>query len=232
MKTVVITGGSGAIGSTIAELFKKEGYSVAVIYNKNKQKAELLKKDGIKAYRADVGDEQSVKAAIKQIKNDFGRITCLINCAGITKRACLQDCSANDFDEIFSANVKGAFLFSREVISDMLFCEKGDIINISSVWGERAASCEVLYSASKGAVNMLTVSLAQELCFTPIKVNAIALGFVDTPMNKGLSQEEIADFLEENGFTRLVTPQEVALSCLKLVKGKKSGKIIKLFGKR
>lgn len=232
MKTVVITGGSGAIGSAIAELFKKEGYSVAVIYNKNKEKAEQLKKEGINVYQADVGDEQSVKEAIKRIKSDFGRITCLINSTGITKRACLQDCTGQDFDEIFSANVKGAFLFSKEVISDMLFCEKGDIINISSVWGERPASCEVLYSASKGALNMFTVSLARELCFTPIKVNAVALGFVDTPMNKGLSQEEIEDFLEENGFARLVTPQEVAQCCLKLVNGKKSGKIIKLFGKR
>ncbi len=231
MNTVVITGGSGAIGSAIAELFKKEGYSVAVIYKTNKEKAtNLAEKIGVKAYYADVGDEKSVKKAIEEIRRDFGRITCLINSAGITKRACLQDCTGQDFDDIFSANVKGAFLFSKEVISDMLFCEKGDIINISSVWGERPASCEVLYSASKGAINMFTKSLSDELSFTPIKVNAIALGFVDTPMNKGLTQEEIADFLDDNGFSRLVSPEEVAERCLKTVKGKGTGKIIKLFG--
>ena len=118
----------------------------------------------------------------------------------------------------------------KHVLSDMLYYEKGDIINISSVWGQRPASCEVLYSASKGAIDSFTKSLADELSGSGIKVNALSLGFVDTPMNKGLSSDDIKEFLSNNGFDRVILPEEVGKACLKIVNGKASGKIVKLYG--
>ncbi len=231
MKTVVVTGGSGAIGVEICKQFKSSGYNVALFYHSNEKKAcEISREYGIKAYFVDLQDENSVISALNSVRNDFGKISCLINCAGICKRGCLQDFSSTDFDNIFAVNVKGAFLCGKHVLSDMLYYEKGDIINISSVWGQRPASCEVLYSASKGAIDSFTKSLADELSGSGIKVNALSLGFVDTPMNKGLSSDDIKEFLSNNGFDRVILPEEVGKACLKIVNGKASGKIVKLYG--
>lgn len=231
MKTVVVTGGSGGIGSQICKTFAQEGYKVALIYNTNLQKAQQLEKSGVKIYQADITNEKSVISAFDKVREELGKISILINCAGISIKGLFQLCTTEDFDKIFGVNVKGAFNCSKQVISDMLELEGGDIINISSIWASRPASCEVLYSATKGAINSLTISLADELRFSNIKVNAISPGFVDTPMNSGLSKEEVEDFLAENGLKRVVTSEEIAQKCLEIILQDKSGQIYEIFGK-
>ena len=230
MKTVVVTGGSGGIGSQICKSFASIGYKVALIYNTNLSRAQELEGYGVKIYQADVTSEQSVNSAFDKIRAELGKISVLINCAGISVKGLFQCCSSEDFDKIFGVNVKGVFNCTKAVISDMLELEGGDIINISSIWASRPASCEVLYSATKGAVNSLTLSLADELQFSSIKVNAISPGFVDTPMNAGLTQEEIADFLKENGLKRAVGAEEIAQKCIEIINGSKSGQIYEIFG--
>ena len=230
MKTVVISGGSGGIGSAVCKEFKANGYNTAILYHNSIDKAEQLKKQGIYAYYADVSDEKSVRDAFCRIRKDFGKISVLVNLAGVTKIAPLSSCDVSDFDKIFGVNVKGTYLCCREALSDMFYLGYGDIINISSVWGERPASCEVLYSASKGAVNMFTKSLAKELEGTGICVNALSLGFVNTPMNASLSQEDVSCFLYENDANRVVTTEEVAKKCFELVRSNVSGRIINIYG--
>ncbi len=231
MKTIVVTGGSGGIGGEICALFARSGYKVALIYNTNYDTAKTLSDTlGVSIFQADVACEQSVNNAFKQIRQSLGKISVLVNCAGVSVKNLFQLCSENDFDKIFGVNVKGVFNCSKAVISDMLDLGGGDIINISSIWSVRPASCEVLYSATKGAVNSLTISLADELKFSNIKVNAILPGFVDTKMNSGLSQEEIQDFLDENGLTKIVEPTEIAKKCLEMVNGSTTGQLCEIFG--
>ena len=230
MKTVVVTGGSGGIGAQICKEFASCGFRVALIYNSNKEKAEKLAQGNIKAYFADISSEQSVNLAFDKIRAEMGKISVLINCAGVSVKGLFQCCTEGEFDKIFGVNVKGVFNCSKAVISDMLELEGGDIINISSIWASRPASCEVLYSATKGAINSLTISLADELQFSNIKVNAISPGFVDTPMNSGLTQEEIEGFLSENGLKRIVKAEEIAQKCIEIVNDKISGQIYEIFG--
>lgn len=232
MKTVVVTGGSGGIGGQICKEFASLGYAVALIYNTNLPKAQELTNCGIHAYQADVQSEQSVQNAFNKIRAELGKISVLVNCAGISIKGLFQCCSNQEFDKIFGVNVKGVFNCSKLAISDMLELEGGDIINISSIWATRPASCEVLYSATKGAINSLTISLADELKYSNIKVNAISPGYVDTPMNSGLSQEEIEDFLSENDLTRMVTAKEIAQKCTQIVQEDKSGQIYEIFGEK
>ncbi len=230
MKTVVVTGGSGGIGSQICKHFAKNGYKVALVYNSNLAKAQELASYGVKIYQADISSEQSVDKAFGKIREELGKISVLINCAGVSVKGLFQLCTIEDFDKIFGVNVKGVFNCTKAVISDMLELGEGDIINISSIWASRPASCEVLYSATKGAINSLTISLADELQFSSIKVNAISPGFVATPMNAGLTQEEIEEFLAENGLKRVVEAEEIAQKCIDIVNDNKSGEIYEIFG--
>ncbi len=231
MKTVVVTGGSGGIGTEICKVFAQNGYKVALIYNSNQNQAEKLENElGVKIFQADVSSEKSVDKAFENIRATMGKVSVLINCAGVSIKNLFQCCSAEEFDKIFGVNVKGVFNCSKRVISDMLDLGGGDIINVSSIWAVRPASCEVLYSATKGAINSLTVSLADELRFSNIKVNAILPGYVNTKMNEGLSQEEITDFLKENGLNRIVTASEIANKCLQIVLSTQSGELYQIFG--
>lgn len=232
MKTVIVTGGSGGIGSSICKVFRQNGYNVALIYNKNYENALKIKEEtGAFIYQADVTDGKSVESAFSQIKKDFGQITALINCAGITKRKLFLDFTDSDFDEIISVNLKGVYLCCQKVLPYLL--EKGgNIINISSIWGERPASVEVVYSASKGGVNMLSRSLAEELYYTDVCVNTLSLGYVKTPMNNGISEEEISDFLLSQGLDRTIETFEVGEKCLKIIKANKTGVNYRLYGNK
>ena len=232
MKTVVVTGGSGGIGAEICKSFALNGYKVALLYFNNKETAQKLGQEfGAKIYRCDISSEQSVQQVFATVRQELGKISVLVNCAGVSVKNLFQLCTQQDYEKLFGVNVKGVFNCSKQVISDMLDLGGGDIINISSIWASRPASCEVLYSATKGAINSLTVSLADELSFSNIKVNAISPGYVQTKMNNGLTQEEINGFLQENGLTRIVSATEIAQKCLEIVKQNNTGEIYEIFGK-
>ena len=232
MKTVIVTGGSGGIGSEICKVFRQKGYNTALIYNKNYENALKIKQtSGAYIYQADVTDAKSIECAFSQIKKDFGQISAIINCAGITKRKLFLDFTDSDFDNIFSVNLKGVCICCQKVLPYLLE-NGGHIINISSIWGERPASCEVVYSASKGGVNMLSKSLAEELYYSNVRVNTLSLGYVETSMNSGITQEEVQDFLLAQGLSRKIEPIEVGEKCLKIIKANKTGKNYRLYGNK
>lgn len=190
MKTVFVTGASGGIGEAIAKKFAGNGYFVGVGYNTNRGKAENLAKeiDGV-AVKADVSDEKSVSAALSDFLLRAGRLDVLVNSAGIALPIkTLLDTTSKEFDKAFSVNVKGVYNCCKAAIPAMLD-GGGSIINISSMWGVTGGSCEAIYSASKAAVIGFTKALAKEYAAAGITINCVAPGYIDTPMNDNLSDE-------------------------------------------
>ena len=199
-ETVLITGASSGIGRELSHTFARAGYHLILTCSKNIDTLnalsnELQLKYGIKccARQCNGANFEEVEALFSEIKH----IDILINNAGISYIGLLQDMPIEKWHEIISVNLDSAYYFCKMAIPIFLKQEKGRIINISSVWGNVGASMEVAYSASKGGLNSFTKALAKELAMSQIPVNAIACGYIDTPMNAHLSKEEQNEIFEE-----------------------------------
>ena len=215
MKAVLITGGSRGIGSEMVRLFAREGYLVAFTYKSSDDIAKALADEtGALAIKADSASESDVMSAVETTVSSFGRIDCLINNAAISSFSVFTDLSLEDWNNIVSVNLTGAFLYSKHVISDMLKRKQGRIINISSVWGLVGSSCEVHYSVTKAGLIGMTKALAKELGPSGITVNAIAPGVIETDMNKQLSEDDMAQLREETPLMRIGTTGDVAKAAL------------------
>ena len=211
MKSVLVTGGSGGIGKAICREFANRGYFVGVHYNKNKEDAEKLAQEiGGTAIGFDVKDFFSVSSGIEKFVEKAGKIDVLVNNAGVAQEIKpILDLTESEFDDIVSINLKGVFLTCKKAIPYMLG-RGGCVINVSSMWGLVGASCEGVYSATKGAILAFTKSLAKEYASANIRVNAIAPGFIQTPMNYKLSEEDRKLVIGEIPLERAGLPEEVA----------------------
>ena len=226
MSVAFVTGGAVGIGAAIAEKLKKSGYKVIIGYFSSEKEAKKLEEDGFVAVRIDVTDSDSVSAAFSYIFERFGGVDVLINNAGVAlKQKVVSDVTESEFDFVFAVNVKGVFNCSRQAIGQMLGKGRGDIVNVSSVWGCEGASCEAVYSASKGAVNAFTRSLAEELSFSDICVQAIAPSLVMTKMNAHLTENDVREFLSARGSKRALTPEDVADAVIDLLKTRENGAV-------
>lgn len=191
MKTIFITGGSRGIGAKAVEVLTNNGYNVAFTYLKSEKKAkELANLFGALAICCDVSNRSQVDEAILLTKKTFGSIDILINNAGIDEFALLTDITDEMWHNMINTNLSSAFYASRAVLPDMISKKDGIIINISSMWGQVGASCEVHYSVSKAGLIGLTKALAKEVGPSNIRVNCIAPGVIDTEMNSHLSFED------------------------------------------
>ncbi|MCM8709804.1 SDR family oxidoreductase [Clostridium sp. SYSU_GA19001] len=195
-KAALVTGSSGGIGKSIALELAKAGAAVAVNYNKNEQGAletlRLIKDNGGYGIiiKGDVSRYNEARDIICEIVKRFGSIDILVNNAGISKVGLFMDMSEEEWSSLIDTNLKGVINCSHCAVKYMIAKKHGSIINISSIWGNAGASCEVIYSATKGAVNSFTKALAKELAASNVRVNAIAPGVIDTEMNNHLSNEE------------------------------------------
>ncbi len=212
-KTIVITGGVRGIGLAIAKTFLEKEYRVIVTYSQDEKNAERAREMGIEAYRVDVQNEEQVA----QFLGGVGRVDVLVNNAGVSLIKQIQDTSKAEWDNLFSVNVGGAFLCSRESVKGMISRQSGVIVNIASVWGEVGASCEVAYSASKAALIGFTKALAKEVGCSGVRVNCISPGVIDTQMNAHFSDDEMALLKEEIPCGRMGTGEEIASAVVFLV---------------
>ena len=226
MPTALITGGAKGIGLAIAKKLKKSGYNVVINYFSSETAAAKLAEEGYFTVRADVSEPSEVDRLFSAVRNKFGRVDLLVNNAGIAlKQKLFLDVSEEEFDRLFAVDVKGVFLCTEKAVDDMLAAGRGDIMNISSIWGIEGASCEAVYSAAKASVVAFTRSLAKELSDADICVQAIAPSMVDTDMNAHLSENDKLEFVKSRGENKVLTSDEVAGIVVDLIKKRESGAI-------
>lgn len=237
-KTIVITGASRGIGKAIAiELAGKDTNIVINCVNNvdklNEVKSIIEEKGSVcETFIGDMGNYSDVQKMFDMCLQRFGQVDVLINNAGISVVGLFQDMGENEWHRICNTNIDSVFNCCHFAVKDMMKRHCGQIINISSVWGLYGASCEVAYSATKGAVNSFTKALAKELAPSGIQVNAVACGAIDTEMNGHLSDDDKASLAEEIPAGRFGNPQEVA-ELVKSLSGMNSyltGQIITLDG--
>lgn len=218
MKNVLITGASGGIGSAMAVAFAKEGCNIVIHYNKNKNQADELVKILCQSYginaisvAADVSDRQSVNSMYDEIDAHFGYIDVLVNNSGIAQQKLFTDISMDEWKNMIGVNLDGVFNCTQEALSRyMIRQHEGVILNISSMWGEVGASCEVHYSASKAGVIGLSKALAKEVGLSGIRVNCICPGVVMTDMMKSFDEQTVAELKEASSLNMLGMPKDIA----------------------
>lgn len=238
-QTALITGASRGIGAALAETFARAGYQLTLCCQHSEEKLMTLARRLQEQYHTtvlvrigDVGDYAFVKTMVDATLEAFGAIDVLINNAGISYIGLLTDMSIEDWNRIVATNLTSVFSTCRCVVPLMVHNKRGRIINISSVWGNVGASCEVAYSACKGGINSFTRALGKELAPSQITVNAIACGVIDTDMNRCFSEEERAELIAEIPAERMGRPEEVAELALSIASGHAylNGQIITLDG--
>lgn len=219
-KTVLITGASRGIGRAIAHRFAKEGCALIINCSKSAEELSHLKQELEERYHVpvlasvgNVGDHNYICQLFQKIGYLFPGVDILVNNAGIAHIGLLADMTPEEWGNIININLSASFYTSKHAIPYMLKQKSGKIINISSVWGNVGASCEVAYSAAKGGLNSFTKALAKELAPSNVQVNAIACGCIDTTMNQCFSSEERKALEEEIPAGRFGTPEEVADLC-------------------
>lgn len=215
-KIALVTGSSRGIGRAIALALGKKGVNVAVNYAGNEQKAEEVVQElqalGVNAIkiRANVADEQDVKAMIKEVTKEFGRLDILVNNAGITRDNLLMRMKVEEFDEVIETNLKGAFLCTKAVTRTMMKQRYGKIINIASIVGVSGNPGQANYVAAKAGLIGLTKSTAKELATRNILVNAIAPGFITTDMTDVLTEDQKDAILSQIPLEKLGEPEDIA----------------------
>ena len=207
----VITGGSRGIGAAAVRAFCAAGYRVAFYYREDVSAASALSEaTGAMAIQADVSDAGQVNGAFALIRERLGPVDVLINNAGIAQFCLFDEITDEDWRRMMSVNLDGAFYCARAVAPEMIGRRKGCILNVSSVWGLRGASCESHYAASKGAVIALTRSLAKELGPSGIRVNCVNPGVIKTDMNRDLDEDALMDLVGRTPLGRLGEASDVA----------------------
>ena len=217
MKTAVVTGASRGIGAACAVAMAKNGYNVILGYKESKERAEQLAEVLISGYgvaafavKADVSVSKEADELIEVAYKNFGRVDVLVNNAGIAGFKLFTDITDEDWAQMIGTNLTGVFNCSRAAAKYMINAKSGSIVNISSMWGQVGASCEVHYSASKAGVIGLTQALAKELAPSNIRVNCICPGVIKTDMLNNIDDETIDALIEETPIGRIGTPKDIA----------------------
>ena len=211
MKTVLITGGSRGIGAEMVRRFASGGYAVAFVYHRSREAAAALALEtGATPICLDLSTEDACVSAVREALSALGHIDVLVNNAAVSGFSLFTDITGDEWSRFLSINLSAPFFCSREVVRDMLTRKSGRIINISSMWGQVGASCEVHYSTAKAGLIGLTRSLAKELAPSNITVNCIAPGVIDTEMNAALSEADLQALTEEIPLGRIGRPAEIA----------------------
>ena len=202
---ILITGGSRGIGAEAVRHFAGKGHRVRFLYAASHEKAEALAREtGAQAVKCDVADGAAVRRAAADFDTDA-----LINNAALAHYGLINQIGEETWNRLFAVNVNGIYHCVNAVLPSMLQKQRGVIINVASMWGQVGASCEVCYSATKGAVIALTKALAKELAPSGIRVNAVSPGVVETDMVANVDRESMEAIREETPLGRHGNPADI-----------------------
>ena len=215
-KVVIVTGASRGIGANIVKTLAKKGYNVILNYNTSEKEAITVKQEWekkgieIEIFKADVSKRQEAKKLIEFALEKFKQIDVLVNNAGISQIKLFTEITDEDWARMINTNLNSVFYCTQEALPNMINNKSGCIINISSIWGITGASCEVHYSVSKAAIDGLTKSLAKELGPSNIRVNSVAPGFIDTDINKNISEQARKEFIEQIPMEKIGQTEDIS----------------------
>ena len=230
-KTALITGASQGIGACIAKTLAADGFNIAIdcysereVENGGEAVAAACRELGVEAecFIADVSNFEACGELVKAVKARFGTIDALVNNAGITKDGLMVRMSEAQFDAVINVNLKGTFNMLRHTGAVMMRQRSGRIVNISSVAGVFGNAGQINYSASKAGVIGMTKTVAKELGSRGVICNAVAPGFVRTPMTDVLEDDYKAEILKQIALGRLGEPEDIANAVSFLVSDKAS----------
>lgn len=214
-KVAIVTGASRGIGRSIAIELAKAGANVVINFNNNESSAKETLED-VKALggygiivKGDMSNYKDAKGLVLKSISSFGKVDILVNNAGVSHVGLFMDMNENEIDALIDVNLKGYINTAHAIVPYFVNQKSGSIINISSVWGEEGASCEAIYSATKGAIDAFTKALAKELGPSNIRVNGVAPGIINTEMNKWISDIEKDAIKEEIPLSRVGEAGEV-----------------------
>lgn len=212
-KTALITGITGGIGTALLQKFIKNGYFVIGQYCKNSEKIDEFKKSDLAEncafFQCDFSSPSQTETFAKKITSLY-TVDCLINNAGVSSSSLFQDEPCDELSSMITVNLLAPMILSKSVVKQMISEKTGVILNISSIWGVHGGSMETSYSASKGGLISFTKALAKEAGLSGVRVNALACGFIDTPMTACYTDEDRSAFCENVALGRIGTPEEVA----------------------
>ena len=237
MSSILITGASRGVGRALALACARSGHYSKMILNGGSDAAALEETSRLVSGAGDLlclsslGDVGDLDY-VEDLRRRFGPVDVLVNNAGISRTGLLTDMPPEEWDAVLRTNLSSLYNTCHTYVPDMVRAQQGQILNISSVWGICGASCEVAYSASKGGVNAFTRALARELAPSHIRVNALALGIVDTRMNAHLNENETAEILSQIPAGYILSPEEAAQAALRLLEMPEylNGEVIRLDG--
>lgn len=212
-RIVLVSGGSRGLGLSICEFLLGRGYKVASFSRRKTAETDKLGKDFKGRYRffeADMSDKEALQALAGDVEKDFGPVYGLVNNAGITNEALLPRQDEAAIEAIINVNVMGCLWLTRAVLRGMLRRSEGRIVNISSIVGVRGYKGVVAYSASKGAVDAMTRSLAREIGPRNITVNSLAPGYMETELVGHLNERQLNSIAKKTPLQRLGRTDDVA----------------------
>lgn len=208
-KTAIVIGASGEIGLAASKKLQKDGYNLALSYNKNEIDLKPSKDEKIKTYHLDLLENGGVENFFGEVGKDFEFVDTLVFCAGVAqKRTLIFDVKNEDIDALFEVNIKSAIKAIREFVK--IAKTPANIVLVGSFAEKVGCSCESVYAATKAAMTGLCKSLSSELGNLGFRINVVAPGFIDTKMNNNLGKAEKDDLAEMTPLQRLGTTEDVA----------------------